>query len=246
MATQQLFYRAATPVTFERHGEFSVKSGENYDFAAGVNSVPLTAVEFAQAAAEYPVVFAGGDGPVLPVAVLGLRQNENLFVDADGSWRGRYVPAFVRRYPFIFAEDTAAQTLTLLIDEAFDGCNRAGRGERLFDADGAQTGYLRGVLGFLQEYQAWFRATRAYCDRLRELDLLQPVQAQFTTNSGERTALSGFMVVDRQKLKALPGEALAAMVASDQLELTYLHLASLRHFQDMPNRSGGAMGATAT
>ena len=236
MPTQQLFYRSAVPVNFARHKDWSVKTGESYAFAAEVNSVPVTAIEFAQAAAEYPIVFAGSDKSVFPAVILGIRENENLFVDGEGRWRGKYLPAFVRRYPFVFSQDDAQRTFTLHIDETFAGCNQAGRGERLFDADGAQTQYLKTVLGFLQDYQARFRRTQAYCQRLLELELLQPMQAQFTLNTGEQRSLSGFMVVNREKLKALPAETVHDMLAKDELECTYLHLASLRHFQDMLER----------
>lgn len=237
MTTQQLFYRSAVPVSAQRHRDWSVKTGESYAFAAGVNSVPVTAIEFAQAAAEYPVVFAGTEQSVFPAVILGLKENQNLWVAADGAWKGKYVPAFVRRYPFVFSQDAEGKVFTLHLDETFEGCNQSGRGERLFDAEGAQTQYLRTVLGFLQEYQARFRRTQAYCARLLELKLLQPMQAQFTLSGGEQRSLSGFMVVDRAKLKALPADVLAEMVTKDELECTFLHLASLRHFQDMLERA---------
>jgi hypothetical protein len=234
--TQQLFYRTAVPVTAQRHRDWSVKTGETYAFAAEVNSVPVTAIEFAQAAAEYPIVFAGTETSVLPAVILGVRESENLFVGPDGRWLGKYVPAFVRRYPFVFSQDEAGTTFTLHIDETFSGCNQANRGERLFDSDGAQTQYLGTVLGFLQEYQGRFRRTQAYCDRLMQLGLLQPMQAQFTLSSGEQRSLSGFMVIDRAKLKALPADVVADMLSKDELECSFLHLASLRHFQDMLDR----------
>jgi hypothetical protein len=237
VSTQQLFYRSAVPVSAERHRDLAVRAGDSYAFAAGVNSVPLVAAEFAEAAAEYPIVFAGVGEAIFPAVILGIRDNENLMVDADGAWRGRYVPAFIRRYPFVFAEDTGAGTLTLVIDESFPGCNRDGRGERLFDAEGAQTQYLRNLLGFLQDYQARMRRTQAYGKRLAELGLLQPMQAQFTLGDGQQTSLSGFQVVDRQKLKTLPGETLAEMMAADELECTFLHLASMRHFQALIGRA---------
>ena len=245
MSTQQLFYRTTVPVSAERHRDLAVRTGDSYAFAAGVNSVPLVAAEFAEAAAEYPIIFAGTGENIFPAVILGIRDNENLMVDADGSWRGRYIPAFIRRYPFVFAEDSAAGTLTLVIDESFPGCNREGRGERLFDADGAQTQYLRNLLAFLQEYQARMRRTQGFGRRLAELGLLQPMQAQFTLGDGQQAALSGFQVVDRQKLKALPAETLARMMAEDELECTFLHLASLRHFQGLIGRAGPRQTAPA-
>ena len=244
MTTQLLFYNEATPVSVERHKDLSVKTGVTYRFAKNVNSVPLTAIEFGQAAAEYPIVFAGTEETIMPAVILGAQQTENLFIDEAGAWQGRYVPAFVRRYPFVFSSDKAARNFILHIDESFEGCNREGRGERLFDNDGQQTQYLKGVLNFLQDYQARFQRTREYCDRLKSLGLLQPMQAQFNLGSGERRSLSGFTTVDREKLKAIPAEALTTMFGNDELECTYLHLHSLRHFGNMIERMPARAPAT--
>jgi hypothetical protein len=236
MAVQQLFYETAVPVSFNRHKNYSVKTGDTYSFARKVNSVPVTAIEFALAAAEYPVVFAGSEGNTTPAVVLGARDGENLYVGEDGSWQGKYIPAFVRRYPFVFAQDKEGKNFILHVDEHFEGMNEAGRGERLFDSTGEQTQYLKGILNFLQDYQARFQRTKAFCRRLEELKLLQPMQAQFNLNTGEQRMLSGFMTIDREKLKALPGDTLADMARKDELECAYLHLASLRHFRGMLER----------
>ena len=236
MAVQQLFYETAVPVSFNRHKNYSVKTGDNYSFARKVNSVPVTAIEFALAAAEYPIVFAGSEGNTMPAVVLGVRDGENLYVGESGSWQGKYIPAFVRRYPFVFAQDKEGKNFILHVDERFDGMNDAGRGERLFDSTGEHTQYLKSILNFLQDYQARFQRTKAFCRRLEELKLLQPMQAQFNLNTGEQRMLSGFMTIDREKLKALPGDTLADMARKDELECAYLHLASLRHFRGMLER----------
>jgi hypothetical protein len=236
MSTQLLFYQNATPVSVERHKDLAVKAGVSYRFASSVNSVPLTAVEFAQAAAEYPIVFAGVGDSVMPAVILGAQQTENLFISDEGAWQGKYIPAFVRRYPFVFSTDKSGKTFILHIDESFEGCNREGRGERLFDNDGQQTQYLKGILNFLQDYQGRFQRTKEYCDRLKSLDLLQPMQAQFNLTGGEKRSLSGFMTVNREKLKAVPDADLIAAFRNDELECTYLHLHSLRHFGNMVDR----------
>ena len=250
MAVQQLFYRSAVPVSATRHGDVSVRAGATFGFAARVNSVPIVAAEFAQAGAEYPIIFAGTGDSVLPAVVLGAREDENLHVDADGRWRGRYIPAFLRRYPFVFSTTTGGKSLVLSIDEAFEGVNRDGLGERLFDAEGNQTQYLQGILRFLQEYQAHSLRTQAFCRQLVELDLLQPMRAQFNLGSGQQRSLGGFKVVDRARLKALPPDELAGMCQRDELECLFLHLASLRHFKDMlaqmaPAARGGAEASEA-
>lgn len=236
MTTQLLIYETAVPVSNGRHGKASVEPGKGYGFARKINSVPLTAVEFPLAAAEYAIVFAQSGNDVVPVVILGARAGENLYVKDDDGWNARYVPAFVRRYPFVFAAKEDGKSFTLCVDEAFQGLNFQGRGQALFDAAGKQTPYVDNVLRFLQEYTAQFARTQAFCRKLAELKLLEPMQAQFTLAGGQKMSLTGFHAVDRKRLKALPPETLAQLAASDELELVYLHLQSLRNFVSVKDK----------
>ena len=240
MAKQLLIYERAVPVTPSRHGDVSIKAGDNYSFAKDVNSVPLMAAEFDLASGEYPIVFAGAGEDVMPAVLLGVRDNENLYVTADGSWSAKYIPAFVRRYPFVFSSDDTSR-LTLCLDEEFPGVNRRGVGERLFDADLERTQYLQNVLGFLQAYQSQFDATRAFARRLLDLNLLESMQAQFSLKNGQRMMLGGFMTVNRERLRALSGDALARLAASGELDLIYAHLHSQRNFTPTAERVLGVL-----
>ncbi|SPJ30622.1 SapC family protein [Falsiruegeria mediterranea] len=237
MPVQQLFYSTAVPVSAQRHGDLSISTGKSYSFASKTNSIPVTALEFGPAASDHPIVFAGVGDDTVPAIIVGTRNDENLAVDQDGQWSGTYIPAFARRYPFIFSLDEEKNQFTLLLDEEYEGANREGRGERLFDSEGEQTVYLKSLLKFLQDYQAGFARTQSFCKRLVELDLLTPMQAQFTLPEGESRTLGGFQVIDREKLKALPGDTLSELCSKDELECIYLHLASLRHFRDMLNKA---------
>jgi hypothetical protein len=230
MTKQMLIYDRVAAVSSDGHRDLSVRDAGHFGFAAGINHVPLMLGEFAAAGAEMPIVFAGGAGDRIPVAVLGFRDGENRFLDAAGAWRGRYVPAFLRRYPFVFAS-TGPDTMTLCLDESYPGCNRDGRGERLFDSDGRHTTYLRTVLGFMQAYEQQHAATRAFCARLDALGLLEPAQARWTPPSGETLSLSGFATIDRTKLKALPADTLAGLAADDLLEPAFAQLLSLGRFE---------------
>ena len=237
MTTQLLIYQRAVPVSKQRHGDWSVKAGGDYIFTRHVNSVPLTAVEFPSAAPEYAIVFAGTPEAVMPVVILGVRERENRYLTEEGGWQAKYLPAFVRRYPFVFSSSDDGAKFALCIDEEFAGCNQEGRGERLFDADGEQTQYLRSVLEFLKSYQVQFQRTQAFCKKLKDLDLLEPMQAQFTLGSGERALLAGFMAVNRERLKGLSGEKLAELAKTDELELIYQHLQSMRNLSEVARKT---------
>ena len=235
MATQLLIYERALPVSSARHGKWSVEVGNDYSFSKTVNSVPLLAVEFPNATGEYPIVFAGSGDTVMPAVILGLRGQENLFL-SDNAWKANYIPAFVRRYPFVFSSNADNSQFTLCIDEAFHGFNQDGQGARLFTHEGKPSAYVENVLKFLQEYQAQFLRTQAFCKKLKELNLLDPMQAEVTLPAGARTALTGFQAINRQRLKELSGDKLAALAKTDELELIYLHLSSLRNFNTLKDR----------
>jgi hypothetical protein len=237
MTTQLLIYENVTAISKDTHQDFCIDGSEmRYDFAKGVNSVPLTAVEIPLAAQEYTIVFAGTDDVVAPVAVLGIEGNENLYIAEDGNWNAKYIPAFVRRYPFVFSENEDKTQFTLCVDESWTGCNREGRGEKLFDENGEQSAYLGKVLEFLEDYQKRFHRTQAYCKKLVELKLLESMKADVTYGSGETRTLTGFMVVNREKLKDLSPDKLAELARTDELELTYLHLHSMNNFPKILER----------
>lgn len=245
MTTQQLFYQRAVPLSAARHGNWSLDASTDYGFARSINSVPLVAAEFASVAREYPIVFVPSQGAIVAAALLGPRGGPNRYVGADGTWRARYVPAFVRRYPFVFASGENPATQPLCIDEACPGCNQEGRGERLFDAQGKPTPFVEGRLALVRDFQVQFDRTLALCARLKELGLFERMQARIPMDAAGTTAPTGaFDVVGRAKLKALSNAELARLVQSDELELIYLHLQSLRLLSTTGRRAraGGAAG----
>jgi len=233
MPTQVLFYSNAQPVNQTRHKDLCVKTGPDFSFAKDTNSVPLMAVEFPHAASEYAIMFAGSEEKPIPVVIMGYNESENRYIDEDEQWRAKYIPAFIRRYPFVFSSSDDGDTLTLCVDEEYDGCNEDGHGERLFDADGERTLFLNNTLKFLEEYQAHYYRTENFCKTLKELDLLEPVTARFTTPDGQQRNLTGIQSVSRKKMKELSEADLHKLHQSDGLELIYLHLHSSRNLQNM-------------
>lgn len=233
MGKQVIFYNEVVAISPETHGDWSVEVEGDYSYAKEANAVPLTAVEFRQAAFEYGIVFVEGDDSVMPAVILGANANESFYVNQDGSWDANYIPAFVRRYPFVFSTSADGATNTLCIDESFAGFNQDGKGEALFDKDGKPTSYTNNILEFHKNFQLHDSLTRAYCRKLKELELLEPMQLNFSLRSGTERQLGGFMVVNREKLMNLPAETLAEMVKTEELEMTYLHLNSLTNLHKL-------------
>jgi hypothetical protein len=243
VSKQLLIYETAVPINPARHGKHSVEVGGNYAFSAGVNAVPLMAVEILRAATEYAVVFTAVGDDVVPAVVLGVKGDQNLYLGPDGHWNAKYIPAFIRRYPFVFAASADNTMLTLCIDEAYPGLNTEGRGQRLFGDDGKPTAYVEQVLAFLKEYQAQFARTQVFGRRLKEYGLLEPMTAEVTTPAGGKLSLTGFMAASRPRLRELEPDKLAALAETDELELLYLHLYSMRNFVDVKDRLIGALPA---
>jgi len=199
--------------------------------------MPLLAIG---ASSDFPIVFAGDDEAVMPVLLLGMRKAENVFLDSAGHWEGKYIPAFIRRYPFVFSRSEDGENFYLCIDESFAGFNQEGDGPALIGADGKASEYTEGVLKFLSQYQAEFQRTQAVCKKLKELNLLERKQVEATLPSGEKMSLTGFFTVDRPRLATLSSEAIVDLVRSGAYELICHHLASLRNFNVLRDRTSEA------
>ena len=227
--TLPIFYKKPVALSSEAHKDLRLQARDNYRFATDSNAVPLAIGEFAQACHEYPIVFVQAEETVNPVALLGLRDKQNLFVNGKGQWNATYVPAYIRRYPFILAQQEETWDYTVCIDEAYAGFS-PDKGERLFLDDGEQSDFLKHALKLVQDYQAHSKRTGEFAKRLLEWDLLQPLQANVEMRAGDKMSLTGFMAVDQNKLKALQPERLAELARQDTLGVIYYHLLSLNNF----------------
>jgi hypothetical protein len=219
-----LFYKEPRPLSSARDADTSLRIADNQRFAAGTNSVPLVAAEFAAACRAYPIVFTGDDTP-LPVALLGLRKAENLFIDAEGRWEPNvYVPAYVRRYPFIFMENKETGQFTLCVDAAAEGVV-PGR-ENPFFADGKPAEITNTALNFVRDYQVQAKLTEEFATALAEAGLLVDRRADVTLASGEKIGLAGFKAIDEEKFGALPAATVQDWHTRGWLALAYAALIS--------------------
>jgi hypothetical protein len=219
-----VLYRRPMPLDPGRHGAMSLKRMTSFPFARGTNSVPLNGVEFPFAMRHYPIVFTAGTQPN-PVAVLGVRPDKNLFVTEWGGWAdGLYIPAYVRRYPFIFMEESGSDRLTLCIDEATDLLTNDSK--RPLFADNEPTDVVIHALDFCTEFQAQHAATAEFGRALEAHDLLIPNRADISLVSGEKLTLGGFRVVDETRFHALPDDVFLEWRKKGWLHLVYCHLMS--------------------
>lgn len=229
-----MYYEKPVLLDREKHRQRRVRPSASFAFARKANSLYLAAAEFPQACKEYAIVFTRGVGGVIPVVMLGLRSRENLFIADDASWQGRYVPAFVRRYPFVLAA-LPGQSLAVCIDEAYEGVNDR-EGDALFDDQGQDTPFLRNALDFLTACQREHMRTAAFCKRLDDAGLLAPMNARADLVDGRSFSIQGLLVVDEKKLLALPDATALAMFRAGELNLVAMHLLSLSNMQQLVDR----------
>lgn len=231
-----LFYEKPVVLSSQAHRDLCVQARKDYRFSTQTNSVLLTAVEFAKACHEYPIVFVQDQEQVYSVAVLGLKDRQNLFVGDSGQWDAGYIPAYVRRYPFILTpKDDDQQAFTVCIDEKYDGFSKDG-GERLFQDDGEQSDFLKKNLTMLQEYQAHQQRTTEFGRRLLDWEVLQPLQANVQMKTGDKLSLSGFLVVDQKRLKELSADRAQELLQKDEMGAIYYHLLSIANFSKLVDR----------
>lgn len=223
-APDTMLFQQPVPLDPARHQYLKLDRDVGFGFAATQTAVPLVATEFAMAARDLPIVFAGETR--MPMVVLGIRAGQNLLVDGDGAWQhGRYIPAHLRRYPFILQEDQASRRFALCIDEGAAHFKSAQAGDALFK-EGVAEPVVKEMLQFLSELQGGLVQTQEYVAALLAEELLIERTAVVELKTGERVTLEGFHVVDEEKFSKLPVEKLAAWAQKGWLPLTYFHLQS--------------------
>lgn len=213
-------------------------------FAAQTHYVPLAAVELYEAARDYPIVFAGGEN-ASPLAILGLRPGQNLFVDAEGRWaEGTFVPAFVRRYPFVLARPGPEVTdFTVCLDESYEGLSET-EGGPLFDEQGKESAHVSRVVELLKEFLTETERTRRFVQRLEQLELLAIQSMQVQDRHGRKFALRDFRMIDEAKLKGLSDDVLGELHRAGYLGCIYAHLISLGNVTQLALRVPAEQQAT--
>lgn len=231
-----LMYDKITPVNREQHRHLRIKASDKHlSFARETNSLLLAVTELPLAALDFPCVFVQSGDQHTMVAVVGLRDKDNLYIDAEGRWDPQsYLPAFIRRYPFVLAEQPGSQQVTICVDSAFDGLNEKD-GEALFDAEGKDTPYLKQLEKFLLDFHTDMQRTAAFAKRLAELDLLVDRNIDFKL-ADQRFNLNGFKVVDEDRLRKLDAKVIQELFSTGALGWIHAHLLSLNNVNKLATR----------
>ncbi len=228
--TMPPLYKRIYLLTRERHLDRTFKRNVGFGFAAEVSSLPLTLAEFPAAARQYPIVFTPGDSP-LPVVIVGLKQDHNLFVLEDGSWRaGCYIPAYVRRYPFMLAVNSGDNQLSLCIDEESEHY-RNGGDVTIFKEDGP-TEEIKAALEFCGDFQNQWTMTAEFGRAMNEAGLLEPKQVNINYGDDTRT-LTGFSLINEAKLAEIGDAQFIEWRHRGWIGMIYCHLISMGCIQSL-------------
>lgn len=240
-----LFFRQLEVLDSTAHRKLRLKPRESWAFARGSNAIPLTFSEIPRASQEYPIVFAGEGDRLHLVALVGLTGGTNLFIGKDGRWQGRYVPAYLRCFPFALGRAGAiADKLLVAVDPSADTISESD-GAALFDDKGEHTAVLGKTIEFLRQYDAQMELARAFAKKVAELDLLVSVNADVRLKNGSKFEMSGLRVVERGALHRLPDADKLALYGSEWLEMIHHHFASLQTFSALVDRLAEHTGAVA-
>ncbi|MFW2852929.1 SapC family protein [Sphingomonas sp. TX0543] len=236
-APQQLplFYNGLEPLSSDLHANYRLRPANAAPFLQHQHAIPVTVEEFPLVQRFMPIVFTAGDDAV-PIALMGLNEGVNVFIDAEGKLTedNFYVPAYIRRYPFMLARlRPDADELSLCFDPTADTIGAFDEGEALFD--GTQPSeFTRNILSFNESFEQAGARTGGFVQELREMDLLMEGEVSIQHDGYEQPFVyRGFQMVNEEKLADLRGDQLRKMSKSGMLPLIYAHLFSLALMRDI-------------
>ncbi|ACI97804.1 SapC family protein [Rhodospirillum centenum SW] len=216
-------------VSADAHGRKRLKPVTDYSFAATLTAFPLTVPEVMVAAAEYPIAFTKNADSLEPSALLSLGSSRNLFVDANGRWLGNYIPAIIRRYPFVIGQVPEENNLALCIDES-SGLLSETEGEPLFTDDLKPSQTLAKAIQFCNEMESARGATLSATAAIAEAGLIQPWPLKIQQGSSVRE-ISGLFKIEKSAFFSLPDDIILRLRANGGLTLIYAHLVSVNRLQ---------------
>ena len=247
---QMFLFSKPELLTKEKHGGMGISRPDRpFAFAEGIRAVPLTISEIASAMRHFPVIFAGTQNP-MPLAVLGLIDEQNLFVGDDGEWdEGVYVPGYLRRYPFALATDKQSDPnnprMAIIVDEGYDGLRQGG--DLPFFAGSEPSDAMKQAMEYCQQYERDRLMTAQFSQKLAEYDLLAEQVAQFTPEGGEAKPFARYTGVEEQRLQNLSDEKFLELRKSNILPILHAQLMSMgnwRMLMDKRARRYGLQGAS--
>ncbi len=225
-----LFYKKPAPLDAKKHAQLSLKKNFGFGFTEGVNAVPVNMIEMPQICNYYPIAFSS-DKNATPVAILGLRDNENLFLNAQNNWEDNaYIPAYIRRYPFIFSEIPDSDQLTLCIDSTEEVTDNKGK-QKFFNEDGSPSELTKNALEFCKSYHSAAQQTLEFSKAIADNGLLIEREAQINIAGNKRINFSGFKIIDEKKLSEVNDKLFLEWRAKGWLPFLYAHLFSGSQWQ---------------
>jgi hypothetical protein len=229
-----LFYNDLLPLNRNDHATWKATPINNSDFFAKQHAIPLTTDEFIAASRCYPILFSAGENPV-PLALMGLHDGTNIFVDGEGNLRdGVYVPAYIRRYPFLLARlQPEAEELSLCFDPSSGALGETETGEPLFDGE-EPSQLVKDILSFCEQFEEAGARTQQFVEELKKADLLMDGEASIQPEGAEQPFIyRGFRMIDEEKVRDMRGDTLRKMTQNGMLPLIYAHLFSLQLMRDV-------------
>ena len=233
-----LFYSALEPLNVAQHGKMKIRRIDKSPVIANTHAIPATVDEFPLLQRHFPIVFSVGDNPV-PLALMGLSEGINVFLDKDGKLLDSmtYLPAYMRRYPFLLARlRPETDELSLCFDPTFEAIGEFDEGEPLFDGDQPSEA-TKSILQFCEQFETAGQRTAAFMEELKKTELLMDGEVAIQPEGAAQPFIyRGFKMVDEEKLREMRGDELRRMNQNGMLALIYAHLFSLSQIRDIFTR----------
>lgn len=225
-----IFYNDLMPLNSRDHANWKTRPMDSAEWLKGHHAIPLTVDEFVQAQRNFPIVFSSGENP-LPLALMGLNEGVNTFVNAEGKIEEPvYLPAYIRRYPFMLAKLTQEGTdLSLCFDPTSGNVGEFDEGEALFDSEAKPTATTQNILQFCEHFEGAGQRTKAFIDELKKHGLLMDGEIAISQqdNPDKPFVYRGFQMINQEKLQDVRGDILREWNKNGMLALVYAHIMSL-------------------
>jgi len=222
----------------EKHRQMRIKTGYGAALGDAVMYAMTYPMEFRDIQSCYPILFTKdpNTGGFFAAALLGFNAEQNLFLRDDG-WDAAYVPALIRRQPFLIATGGAGESKPPVVSLDLDH-PRVSRdeGEALFDSGGEPSEFLKQKIALLDKLHRGLQHGSGFINTLLQHELLEQITLDIAFNDGNKKTLQGFYCIAEERLYQLKGDVLESLNQAGYLQPVFMAVASLSRVRDLIER----------
>jgi len=226
------------------HKDLKIIVDRNASLGDSVGGAVVFPGEFLELHKEYPICFQKSKetGEFQVIALFGFSQDENLYL-SDGKWNARYIPAIIRREPFLIGFNERDNSPMIHVDMDSPRISRDNDGVSVFLDSGGNAPLLQEVNQALKIVHEGFSEAKQMFAVFDSLELIEQFSLEIDFDDGSQFQSNSYYTLNQERISSLDDESAGNFLRSGYLQCAYMIIESMSNFQHLADSKNEMLSA---